>query len=253
VEGRYDYAKLTRRRRVGAGRYGQVLLAAGIAPIPTALFTQQAALDLAAAEVWFVARVLAGPWDASLPRVSLRTLAAQSGVSLTQLHRYQATLLSRQHLTLQPRFDPRTGGQLPSGYDFGGLFARLETLLAAEGSAANPIAEEDLPSSPDLPEGADTSLVARFGRLIAGAGLAALPQALFTHQRALALKPAHVWFVGYLLAHRWSTDFPYPSLRKMAARNRLQSGAAPHAQGRSGRTGVPARDPAPRPTGGADQ
>ena len=43
-----------------AGRYGQVLLAAGVAPIPTALFTQQAALDLAAAEVWFVARVLAG-------------------------------------------------------------------------------------------------------------------------------------------------------------------------------------------------
>ena len=62
----------------------------------------------------------------------LRTLAAQSGVSLTQLHRYQAALLGHQHLTLQPRFDPRTGGQLPSGYDFSGLFARLEDLPAGQ-------------------------------------------------------------------------------------------------------------------------
>src|SRR5215218_4285839 len=200
-----------------AGRYGQVLLAAGVAPIPFALFAYQAALDLSAAEVWFVARVLAGAWDAGLPRVSLHALAGQSGVSLRQVQRYQAALQARQHLTLQPRFDRRTGGQLPSGYDFGGLFARLERLLAAEGSGPNPLAEDDLPP-PDLGEAADTSLVARFGRLIAGAGLAAIPQALFTQQRALALKPAHVWFVCYLLAHRWSTDFPYPSLRKMAVR-----------------------------------
>src|SRR4051812_21295005 len=130
-----------------AGRYGQVLLAAGVAPIPFALFAYQAALALSAAEVWFVARVLAGAWDAGLPHVSLHTLAGQSGVSLTQLHRYQAALQSQQHLIIQPRFDPRTSGQLPSGFDFGGLFARLEALLA-EGPAPNPIAEDDLPPAP---------------------------------------------------------------------------------------------------------
>src|SRR3954453_5226178 len=91
-----------------AGRYGQVLLGAGVAPIPFALLAYQAALDLSAAEVWFVARVLAGSWDAGLPRVSLQALPGQSGVSLRQVQRYQAALQAQGHLRIQPCFDART-------------------------------------------------------------------------------------------------------------------------------------------------
>ena len=61
------------------------------------------------------------------------------------------------------------------------------------------------------------SFVARYGRVIHWAGVAAVPQALFTEQATLGLTPQHIWFVAYILAHRWSTELPHPSLVRMAA------------------------------------
>jgi hypothetical protein len=40
----------------------------------------------------------------------------------------------------------------------------------------------------------------------------------YHYQAALGLAPQEVWFVGYILAHRWTADLPYPSLRRMSRR-----------------------------------
>jgi hypothetical protein len=60
--------------------------------------------------------------------------------------------------------------------------------------------------------------LARFGSVILSGGIAAVPRALYYYQAELGLLPQEVWFVGYILAHRWTAELPYPSLRKMARR-----------------------------------
>jgi hypothetical protein len=42
--------------------------------------------------------------------------------------------------------------------------------------------------------------------------------ALYHYQADLGLVPQEVWFVGYILAHRWTAELPYPSLRRMSRR-----------------------------------
>ena len=201
-----------------AGRYGQIILQGGIAAIPFALYTYQGQLGLSAAEVWFVSTVLAEQWDATLPHPSLQVLELQSGASLSRLKRLRTELKNQHYLEVQARYDARTAAQQPSSYDFSGLFQQIEWLLHAEPPAPNAIAAPDTPPPTDSALAADTSFVARYGRVIAKAGIAAIPRALFRYQQQLALSPTQVWFICYILAHRWSSDFPYPSLKKMAER-----------------------------------
>ncbi len=61
-----------------------------------------------------------------------------------------------------------------------------------------------------------TSFAARFGRLILSDGIAAIPSALFHYQRKLELTAQQVWFISYILAHKWNSELPYPSMNKMA-------------------------------------
>ncbi len=61
-----------------------------------------------------------------------------------------------------------------------------------------------------------TSFAARFGRLILSDGIAAIPSALYHYQRKLELTAQQVWFISYILAHKWSSELPYPSMNKMA-------------------------------------
>jgi hypothetical protein len=201
-----------------AGRYGQVILQAGVAAIPFALYRYQGKLGLSTAEVWFVSNVLADKWDANLPHPSLHEIEARSGASLSQLKRIRTELKNQRYLDVQARYDARTAAQQPSSYDFSGLFHEIELLLVAENPALNAIAAEDTPTPVLADVTADTSFVARYGRVIAKAGIAAIPLALFNQQKTLRLKPTHVWFICYILAHRWSSGFPYPSLKKMAER-----------------------------------
>src|SRR5689334_2902790 len=95
-----------------AARYGQAILRDGIAAIPTALLTYQAALGLTAQEVWFTAAVLAHKWDAELPSPSLKRMAGQTGVSVMQLQRFRARLCERQLLRVREQHAP-SGGQRP--------------------------------------------------------------------------------------------------------------------------------------------
>src|SRR4051812_46285837 len=58
---------------------------------------------------------------------------------------------------------------------------------------------------------------ARFGRVILEHGVATIPAALFHYQGGLHLTAQDVWFISYILAHKWQADLPYPSLTLMAA------------------------------------
>src|SRR6476620_2498368 len=61
-----------------------------------------------------------------------------------------------------------------------------------------------------------SSFAARFGRVILQHGIAAIPSALYHYQGKLQLSAQQVWFVSYVLSHKWDEDLPYPSLKKMA-------------------------------------
>src|SRR5690348_11536751 len=63
---------------------------------------------------------------------------------------------------------------------------------------------------------AGSSFAARFGRVILQHGIAAIPSALYHYQGRMKLKIQHVWFVSYILSHKWDEDLPYPSLKKMS-------------------------------------
>ena len=45
--------------------------------------------------------------------------------------------------------------------------------------------------------------------------MAAVPKAIFTHQKALGLTSQQVWFISYIFSFQWSTALPYPSINKM--------------------------------------
>ena len=61
-----------------------------------------------------------------------------------------------------------------------------------------------------------SSFAARFGRVILQNGIAAIPSALYHYQGRLGLSAQQVWFISYVLSHKWDEDLPYPSLKKMA-------------------------------------
>src|SRR5205085_1388329 len=85
-----------------------------------------------------------------------------------------------------------------------GIAALLERAIMAGGRGDHGLqAAGDLPAA-DPGRPAAMSFVARFGRVIVRAGIAAIPQALFTYQAALGLSPQQIWFIAYILAHRWS-------------------------------------------------
>ncbi len=200
-----------------AARYGHALRRDGLAALPTALYHCQAALALTSQEVWFVSAVLAHKWDGAAPFPSLHRLAAETGIQLRRVQRIQAGLRAKGYLQVQTRYDASTGRQEANGYDFTPLFARLEAALVATMPEANPI-EADGPMDDEPGVGRDASFVARFGRVIARAGVAAVPHGLFRHQAALGLTPQQVWFVCYILSFKWTSDLPHPSLVRMEAR-----------------------------------
>ena len=58
--------------------------------------------------------------------------------------------------------------------------------------------------------------VARYGEAIVRGGIAAIPYALYRYQGELKLTAQQVWFISAILGRKWTTQFPRPSLRKMA-------------------------------------
>jgi hypothetical protein len=198
-------------------RFGRVILQHGIAAIPSAIFHYQGEIGLKAQHVWFISYILSHKWDEDLPYPSLSNMARCAGVTLRNIQFIKSDLCRAGMLQVTERYNGK-GGRDSNAYDFSGLFAHLEELISQETDEPNKIragvAREDTLAAAD-PAGSDPSFVARFGRVIARRGVAAVPKAIFTHQKALALTPQQVWFISYIFSFQWSTTLPYPSINKM--------------------------------------
>lgn len=201
-----------------AARFGRAIVQHGIATIPSALFHYQGSLDLSAQEVWFISYVMCFKWDENLPRVNLSQMEKRVGMGKRSLYRLKERLCEAQYLTVSPVYT-ENGRQDCSAYDFSGLFEQLERLILTDPPKANPIHTDDpYDDSDEEPADHDMSFLARFGRVIARYGVAAVPQAVFTYQAALGLKPQQVWFISYIFSYQWRKALPYPSIVKMSAR-----------------------------------
>lgn len=193
-------------------RFGRIILQHGIAAIPSALYHWQGEVGLKAQHVWFISYILAHKWDEDLPYPSLSKMARCTGITLRNLQLIRKELGDAGLLLVHERFTEK-GGQDSNAYDFSPLFAILEALLEKSAPTPNPINAGDAPVPNAV--GNDPSFVARFGRVIARHGVAAVPRALFTHQGALELTPQQVWFISYIFSFQWTAALPYPSINRM--------------------------------------
>src|SRR5207249_7933957 len=64
--------------------------------------------------------------------------------------------------------------------------------------------------------GGAASFAGHYGQLILTDGIAPIPKALFLYQGALGLSPQQVWFIAYVLSHKWDEDLPHPRLQELA-------------------------------------
>lgn len=200
-------------------RFGRVILQHGIAAIPSAIFHYQGEIGLKAQHIWFIAYILSHKWDEDLPYPSLSNMARCAGVTLRNIQFIKSDLCRAGMLAVTERYNGK-GGRDSNAYDFTGLFAHLEDLISEEAEEPNRIGADvatidTAAASAAIPTELDSSFVARFGRVIARRGVAAVPRAIFTHQKALGLTPQQVWFVSYIFSFQWSTTLPYPSINKM--------------------------------------
>ncbi len=205
-----------------AARFGRAIVQHGIAAIPSALFHYQGSLDLSAQEVWFTSYVMCFKWDENLPRVNLSQMEKRVGMGKRSLYRLKEQLCEAGYLKVFPVFADN-GRQDSSAYDFSGLFEQIERLILADPPKSNPIHtdepdETESDGADDELAERDMSFMARFGRVIARYGVAAIPQAIFTYQAALGLRPQQVWFIAYIFSYQWKKALPYPSIVKMSAR-----------------------------------
>ena len=197
-------------------RFGRIILQHGVAAIPSALLHFQGRLKLSSQQVWFVSYVLSHKWDDDLPYPSLKKMERNTGICERHLRRIKGALCVRGLLAVYPRYGEQ-GRRDTDSYDFAGLFGRLEKLIVADAPLPNAIRSEEVPpAGPADLVGLDPSFIARYGRVIARRGIAAVPRAIFTHQAALGLTPQHVWFISYIFSFQWDTSLPYPSIRRMA-------------------------------------
>ncbi|MEO8289183.1 MAG: hypothetical protein ABI670_22470 [Chloroflexota bacterium] len=203
-----------------AARFGRTILKHGVAAIPSALYHFQGRLGLTAQQVWFVSYILSHKWDEDLPYPSIAQMARCTGVSDRML-RYRCNELHHlSYLQIYPRYH-ENGGQGTNYFDFSRLFARLEEIISQEAPRPNPIQQGEngaLPLQVVQAGQADSSFLARYGRVILGYGIASVPRALFTHQKTLDLTPQQVWFTCYILSFQWDIALPYPSINRMAER-----------------------------------
>jgi len=227
-----------------AARFGRVILQHGIAALPAALYHFGGKLDLYAQHVWFISYILSHKWDEDLPYPSLGVMSRCSGMSKRQLQRYSDELRVMGYLQVYPRVSQERG-QEANAYDFAPLFGRLEACIIEQRKDTTPgdvrmsnpeigvpIAAGKHPAAVGYANGSeetwaslnelerserDTSFVARYGRVIARYGVAAVPRALFTFSAELGMTPQQVWFIAYIFSYQWDTALPYPSIMRMAA------------------------------------
>lgn len=234
-----------------AARFGRGILGHGIAALPTALYHFQGELDLSAQAMWFISNILSHKWDEDLPYPSLNKMARTGGVDKTQLYDYKERLCRQGYLYVYSRQDEK-GKRETNAYDFAPLFGRLEELIAAGSPLPNVIRGVGDTPEQFSAEMADSSFVARYGRVIASYGITAVPRAVFTHGATLGLSLQQVWFITYIFSYRWDTPLPYPSIKRMSARTGYSTVQLHNIKGELVRAGYLRLVPRYTPEGGQD-
>lgn len=112
-------------------RFGRVIVRYGVAAVPQAVFTYQAALGLTPQQVWFISYIFSYQWKKALPYPSIVKMSARTGYSTVQLHEIKSSLVERGYLQLVPR-STKQGGRDSNAYDFSGLFDALRAHLQRE-------------------------------------------------------------------------------------------------------------------------
>jgi DNA-binding transcriptional regulator YhcF (GntR family) len=118
-----DMAELAELDSSFVARYGRVITRHGVAAVPRAIFTHQAALNLTPQQVWFITYIFSFQWDTTLPFPSIRRMAAITGYSTVQMHNIKSELVEAGYLRLVRRKDD-LGGQDTNAYDFSGCWMR---------------------------------------------------------------------------------------------------------------------------------
>src|SRR5687768_11790863 len=62
----------------------------------------------------------------------------------------------------------------------------------------------------------DFSVEERLGEIVAEEMWGIVPYSLYRYQKELGLSIAEVWFLNWVMMHKWSVDDPFPSLNAMA-------------------------------------
>ncbi|HYP40803.1 MAG TPA: helix-turn-helix domain-containing protein [Chloroflexia bacterium] len=135
-------------------RYGRVLLRYGIATVPKAIFTYQAALGLTPQQVWFVCYILSFQWDTSLPYPSMNKMAERTGYSKRQLLRIKDELVASDYLEVVRRTSSDRGNDT-NAYDFSLLLEAIRRELQTPEGRHTP-SEPDTASKLDEIEGDTT-------------------------------------------------------------------------------------------------
>jgi len=60
------------------------------------------------------------------------------------------------------------------------------------------------------------SIEARFGKIIAGKKWGVVSFTIYEFQKELGLRIHDIWFLVWLIIHKWSDENPYPSIAKMS-------------------------------------
>ncbi|HYP39339.1 MAG TPA: hypothetical protein VEX13_03180 [Chloroflexia bacterium] len=135
-------------------RYGRVITRRGVAAVPRAVFTHQAALGLTPQQVWFITYIFSFQWDTALPYPSIRRMSTLTGYSSVQLHNIKSELVRAGYLRLVHRRDEQ-GGQDTNAYDFSGLLDAIRAHLQPDIPKAEPrqeiVTQSDAESTPSMP------------------------------------------------------------------------------------------------------
>ena len=131
-------------------RYGRVITRRGVAAVPRAVFTHQAALGLTPQQVWFITYIFSFQWDTALPYPSIRRMSTLTGYSSVQLHNIKSELVRAGYLRLVHRRDEQ-GGQDTNAYDFSGLLDAIRAHLQPDIPKADTRQEAVMESTPAMP------------------------------------------------------------------------------------------------------
>jgi hypothetical protein len=134
-------------------RFGRIIVRRGVAAVPRAVFTHQAALGLTLQQVWFITYIFSFQWDTALPYPSLEKMAEHTGYSRTHLHEIKAELVEKGYLKLIPRTNSQ-GGRDTNAYDFSGLLDAVRAQLqpAAPGAKAETSKEATAKQGSEIPD-----------------------------------------------------------------------------------------------------